>query len=108
MEYGEVCLGEERKCQEAECGGGDGVWRTVCIGTNESDTLESRDREESTDIMDVRGERGNANLIELNKLTPFDLSSLDFFDELEDDEDEAVVLDDDPRNKEKAGMTCRG
>jgi len=57
-------------------------------------------------MIDVRGERGKANLMELNKLAPFDLSSLDFFEELEDDEDEVVVLDD-PRNNEKAGIRCR-
>jgi len=106
MVNGRICFGEERMCQEVECGEGGGVRWRVCIGTKESETFESRDCEDSTEIKDVRGERGNANLIEWNKLAPFDLSSDDFFEEFEDD-DEAVVLDDDPRNSENAGSRCR-
>jgi len=108
MFNGGVGFGDVRMCQEVVMGGGDGVRRRVCSGINVSDALDSRDREDSIDIADARGERGNANLMELNRLPPFDLSSPDFFEKAGDVVDDVVLLDDDPRNKENAGGGGRG
>jgi len=69
---------------------------------NESDTVESREGVDSMDIDLARGERGNANLKELNKFPVFVLSSVDLFEEFEDVEDPALPADV-PRNNENAG-----
>jgi len=58
------------------------------------------------DIADVRGERGKENLMELNKLPPFDLSSFVFFEKTGDDV--GLLQDEVPRNKENAGRRGRG
>lgn len=90
-------------------GDGECVRCRVCSGMKESDALESWDCEDSIDIADARGERGNANLMELKRLPPFDLSSVDFFENAEDGADDVGLLDDDdPRNNENAGGSGRG
>jgi len=91
-----VGFGDERICHEDMIVDGDGVRRKVCSGTKESDALDSPECEDSIDIADARGDRGNANLMELNRLPPFDLSSLDFFEKAEDGVGAVVLLDDVP------------
>src|ERR1700730_2602431 len=98
-----VGFGDERRCHEAIMVDGDGVRRKVCSGMKESAVLDSPDCEDSIDIVRIRGDRGNANLMEVKRL-PFDLSSLDFFENAEDGGDDVGLLDDDdvPVNNEKA------
>jgi len=58
------------------------------------------------EIADVRGDRGNVNLMALNKLPPFDLSSLDFFEKADNGADDVGLLDGVPRNNGSNGRIC--
>jgi hypothetical protein len=107
MFIGDVGFSDERMCHEVVIGGGDGVRCTVCSGINDSDAADSRDCEDSIDIAEARGERGNANLMELNRL-PFGLSSTDLFENAEEGPEDVELPDDVPGNNENAGISGRG